>query len=177
MSPQTCREAMPYNRTTTLHLFCCSKPAAPWKCCLQSCPWKVNQAELLGAGTHGEPTAPDRLRAIGHQGRVWQDCCCSAVISLPLICSHLLWRAVLLTTPWQPHPSKASGPINKLGYLVFLQQVSAKEEKHLGPWHRQCKPWGGEGEEELPPSLKAPALGGTLAAPEMGEGGVEQGEH
>ncbi|EOA94279.1 hypothetical protein Anapl_09550 [Anas platyrhynchos] len=76
---------------------------------------------------------------------------------------------------WHPRGAhgtrQASGPINKLGYLVFLQQVSAKEEKHLGPWNRQCKPWGGEGEEELPPSLKAPALGGTLAAPEMGEGG------
>lgn len=76
---------------------------------------------------------------------------------------------MLLTTPWQPHPSKASGQINKADCLVFQQQVSAKEEKHLGPWTSQCNPWGGEGEVELPPPFQASALGGTLAAPEMGK--------
>jgi len=60
-----------------------------------------------------------------------------AIISLPLICSHLLWRAVFMTTPWQPHPSKASGQINKLAYQVFQQQVSAKKEQHLGPCNSQ----------------------------------------
>lgn len=54
--PWTCREAMPCSKTTMLHLLRCSEPAAPWKYCWQSCPWKVNQAELLVAGPRGQPS-------------------------------------------------------------------------------------------------------------------------
>lgn len=51
-SPGQAGDAVPQDESSAmLWLLYFSEPAAPWEYSLQSCPWKVNQAELLVAGT------------------------------------------------------------------------------------------------------------------------------
>lgn len=63
-----------------------------------------------------------------------------------------------MTTPWQPHPSKASSQINKLAYQVFQQQVSAKKEQHLGPCNSQYNAQEGV---KPPPPCQATTAGSS----------------